>query len=102
MSKENVEVAARIYEVWRTSKEEVSANLPRMMDSCHPEVEWSQREEGWTHRGRDGVRGALELWLESFDTGTRCSGSSTVVAMRFGRRRRSGQGSDERGRGPVG
>jgi hypothetical protein len=57
MSKENVEVAARIYEVWRTSKEEVSANLPRMMDSCHPEVEWSQREEGWTHRGRDGVRG---------------------------------------------
>jgi hypothetical protein len=47
MSQENVEVAARIYELWRTSKEEVSANLPRMMDSCHPEVDWSQREEGW-------------------------------------------------------
>ena len=44
MSQENVEVAARIYELWRTSKAEVLANLPRMMDSCHPEVEWSQGE----------------------------------------------------------
>jgi hypothetical protein len=100
MSQENVEIVARIYELWLTSKAEVLANLPRMMDFCHPEVEWSQREEGWTHRGRDGVREALELWLESFDDYR--YEVQRIVDCGVGRRGRGGQGSNERGRGPVG
>jgi ketosteroid isomerase-like protein len=41
--------------------------MPRTMEFCHPEVEWTSREDGLTYRGRDGVREALERWLESFD-----------------------------------
>jgi ketosteroid isomerase-like protein len=67
MSQENVEVAARWYEPWATSKAEVLAAMPSLMEGCHPEVEWKQREEGWAHRDREGVREGLELWLESFD-----------------------------------
>jgi ketosteroid isomerase-like protein len=68
MSQENVELAARWYEPWATtSKAELLADLPRAMELCHPEVEWSQREEGRTLRGREGVREALERWLDSFD-----------------------------------
>jgi ketosteroid isomerase-like protein len=67
MSQQNVELAVRWYEPWATSKAEVLTDLPRVMETCHPEVEWSQREEGWTHRSREGVREGLELWLESFD-----------------------------------
>jgi ketosteroid isomerase-like protein len=68
MSQENVELAARWYEPWATtSKAELLADLPRAMELCHPEVEWSQREEGRTLRGREGVREALEGWLDSFD-----------------------------------
>jgi ketosteroid isomerase-like protein len=68
MSQENVELAARWYEPWATmSKAELLADMPRAMESCHPEVEWSQREEGRTLRGREGVRDALERWLDSFD-----------------------------------
>jgi ketosteroid isomerase-like protein len=67
MSRENVELAARWYEPWETSKAETLTALPRLIELCHQEVEWSQREEGWTHRGREGVREALETWLESFD-----------------------------------
>jgi len=66
MSQENVELAARFYEP-ATSKSEMLAGLPRIMDFCHPDVEWTPREEGSTYRGREGVRQALERWLESFD-----------------------------------
>ena len=68
MSQENVELAARWYEPWATSsKAALLADMPRAMELCHPEVEWSQREEGRTLRGREGVREALERWLDSFD-----------------------------------
>ena len=68
MSQENVELAARWYEPWASmSKAELLADIPRAMELCHPEVEWSQREEGRTLRGREGVREALERWLDSFD-----------------------------------
>jgi ketosteroid isomerase-like protein len=68
MSQENVELAARWYELWsETSKVELMAGMPRVMEFCHPQVEWSQPEEGWTHWGREGVRAALERWLKSFD-----------------------------------
>ncbi len=66
MSQENVEIAARWYEV-ATSKAELLAAMPRTMQFCHPEVEWSAPEDGTTYRGRDGVRQRLEDWLESFD-----------------------------------
>ena len=68
MSQQNVELAARWYEPWATtSKAELLADMPRAMELCHPEVEWNQREEGRTLRGREGVREALERWLDSFD-----------------------------------
>jgi ketosteroid isomerase-like protein len=66
MSHENVELAARFYEP-ATSKSEMLAGLPRIMEFCHPDVEWTPREEGSTYRGREGVRQALERWLDSFD-----------------------------------
>jgi ketosteroid isomerase-like protein len=66
MSQENVELATRWYEV-ATSKTELLAGMPRTMEFCHPEVEWSAPEDGTIYRGRDGVRQRLEEWLESFD-----------------------------------
>ena len=66
MSQENVELAARFYEPAR-SKAELLTAMPRTMKFCHPEVEWTSREDGVTYRGREGVREALERWLDSFD-----------------------------------
>ena len=65
MSQENVEIAARWYEV-AMSKTDLLAAMPRTMSFCHPDVEWSAPEDGTTYRGRDGVRQRLEEWLESF------------------------------------
>ena len=66
MSQENVEIAARWYEV-TASKTDLLATMPRTMAFCHPEVEWSAPESGTTYRGREGVRQRLEEWLGSFD-----------------------------------
>jgi ketosteroid isomerase-like protein len=66
MSQENVELAARWYEV-ATSKAELLAAMPRTMAFCHPEVEWTVPEDGTTYHGREGVRRRLEEWLESFE-----------------------------------
>jgi ketosteroid isomerase-like protein len=66
MSQENVEIAMRFYEP-AGSKTELLAAMPRTMASCHPEVEWTAREDGLTYKGREGVRDALERWLESFE-----------------------------------
>jgi ketosteroid isomerase-like protein len=65
MSEENVEIAARWYEV-AMSKTELLAAMSRTMSFCHPDVEWSAPEVGTTYRGREGVRQRLEEWLESF------------------------------------
>ena len=65
MSQENVEIAARWYDV-ATSKAELLTAMTRTMEFCHPEVEWSVPEDGTTYRGRDGIRQRLEEWLESF------------------------------------
>jgi ketosteroid isomerase-like protein len=69
MSHENLELAARWYALWAaSSKAELLADIPCAMELCHPEVEWSQRADGTTTvRGREGVRKALERWLDSFD-----------------------------------
>jgi ketosteroid isomerase-like protein len=66
MSQENVAIAARWYEP-ATSKTELLSAMPRTMEFCHPEVEWSAPQDGATYRGREGVRRRLEEWLESFD-----------------------------------
>jgi ketosteroid isomerase-like protein len=66
MSQENVEVAARFYEP-ATSKSDLLRRMPRTMALCHPDVEWTAREDGVTYRGREGVREELERFLESFD-----------------------------------
>jgi len=65
MSQENVELAARFYEP-ATSKADLLTAMPRTMEFCHPEVEWTSREDGLTYRGREGAREALERWLDSF------------------------------------
>ena len=66
MSQENVEMAARWYDV-ATSKTDLLTAMSRTMSFCHPDVEWSAPEVGTTYRGREGVRQRLEEWLESFD-----------------------------------
>jgi len=66
MSQENLEIAARWYEV-AGSKKELLAGMHRTMALCHPDVEWTAPEDGTTYRGREGVRRRLEEWLESFD-----------------------------------
>ena len=67
MSKENIELAARWYEV-ASSKEALLEGMPRTMALCHPDVEWVVPEDGTTYRGRGGVAGRLEEWLSSFDS----------------------------------
>jgi ketosteroid isomerase-like protein len=68
LSQENVELAARWYALWATrNKAELLANIPSAMELCHPEVEWTQRADGRTVRGREAVGEALERWLDSFD-----------------------------------
>jgi ketosteroid isomerase-like protein len=66
MSQEDIETAARWYEV-ATSKAELLAGMPRTMALCHPDVEWTAPEDGAVYRGRDGVRRRLEEWLGSFE-----------------------------------
>ena len=51
MSEENVEVVARFYEP-ATSKATLLTAMPRIMEFCHPAVEWTSREDGLTYRGR--------------------------------------------------
>ena len=65
MSQENVEIAARWYDV-ATSKTDLLTAMSRTMSFCHPDVEWSAPEVGRTYRGREGVKQRLEEWLESF------------------------------------
>jgi hypothetical protein len=47
MSQEKLELAARWYEPWTSSKPEVLTAMPRIMEFCHPEIEWISRENGW-------------------------------------------------------
>src|SRR4029077_10426650 len=65
MSQENVEIATRWYEP-ATGKNELLAAMPRTMAMCHPEVDWSAREDGTIYRRPEGVRQRLEEWLQSF------------------------------------
>ena len=74
MSQENVEMAARWYEPWATGKSELLTDMSRIMEFCHQNVEWSHREEGWTRRGREGLRRRSKHGSRaSMSTGTRFS-----------------------------
>jgi ketosteroid isomerase-like protein len=66
VSQANIELARRFYEV-ATSKADMLTAMPRIMGFCDPNIEWTAREDGSTYRGREGVREALERWLDSFD-----------------------------------
>ena len=66
VSRENVEIVARFYEPAQ-SKSDLLRRLPRTMALCHPDVEWTAREDGVTYRGREGVKEELERFLESFE-----------------------------------
>jgi ketosteroid isomerase-like protein len=66
MSQDKVEVA-RHFNSSAASKAEMLAALPRMVALCDPDVEWTQRGARETSRGREGVRDALERWLDSFE-----------------------------------
>jgi ketosteroid isomerase-like protein len=96
MSQENVELAARFYEV-ATGKAQLLAAMPRTMELCHPDIEWTAREDGATYRGREGVREALKRWLESFDDYrfeikriVDCGDDVLVVGVEMGRGATSG------------
>ena len=74
------------------------------MALCHPDVEWTAREDGVTYRGRDGVREELERFLESFEDYryevqriVDCGGDDVLVVGL-----RSRQRGGKRGRGPLG
>ena len=92
-----MELAARFYGL-ATTKAEILAAIPRMMNLCHPEIEWIAPEGGASYRGREGVRRRLEEWLESFDEYrwevqriTDCGGGEVLVdATDVGRGAKSG------------
>jgi len=65
MSQENVELAARWYDV-AGSKADLLTAMSRTMAFCHPDVEWIAPEDGTTYRGREGIKQRLEEWLASF------------------------------------
>jgi uncharacterized protein len=70
MSEENVEIARRFYEPAAAGKAELLAAMARIMEFCHPEIEWIEdptRADTRTYHGREGVRAALEGWLDAFD-----------------------------------
>jgi hypothetical protein len=58
MSQENVELAARLYQQM-TSKAKLLSAMPRILEFCHPEVEWTTREDGLTYRGPRGGQGCV-------------------------------------------
>jgi uncharacterized protein len=71
MSQENVEIARRFYESAAAGKAEILAAMPRLItEFCHPEIEWIEdpaRADSRTYHGHEGVRAALEGWLDAFD-----------------------------------
>jgi uncharacterized protein len=61
MSRENVEVVRRAFEAY------ARGDVETMLEALDQEVEWKQFEEPVPVYGRDGVRGALRRWDETWD-----------------------------------
>src|SRR5687768_17651956 len=64
MREEDVEAVRRGYEAWNRG------DFDAALEMVDPEIEWrpgADAPEAGEHRGRDGFRGFLESWLESFE-----------------------------------
>ena len=95
MSQENVEIVRRFYGPAAEGKAAMLAAMPRLLEFCHPDIEWFDdpaRADGRTYRGREGVRKALERWLDAFEEYTftveryvDCGDDVLVVGVEQGR-----------------
>ena len=64
MREEDVEAVRRGYEAWNRG------DVGAVLELVHPDIEWrpgADAPEAGENRGRDGFRGFLESWLESFE-----------------------------------
>lgn len=64
MREEDVEAVRRGYEAWNRG------DVGAVLELVHPDIEWrpgADALEAGENRGRDGFRGFLESWLESFE-----------------------------------
>ena len=64
MRAEDVEAVRRGYEAWNRG------DLGAVLELVHPDIEWrpgTDAPEAGENRGRDGFRGFIESWLESFE-----------------------------------
>jgi ketosteroid isomerase-like protein len=64
MREEDVEAVRRGYEAWNRG------DVDAVLELVHPDIEWrpgADAPEAGEYRGRDGFRGFLESWLESFE-----------------------------------
>jgi uncharacterized protein len=72
MSQENVEVVRRMYRIGEAMNlDDLLAALPELIRQiADPEIEWIEapnRLDGRIYRGHEGVRQAIQHWLEGFD-----------------------------------
>jgi uncharacterized protein len=72
MSRENVELIRRMYTIGEAmSLDDLLAALPELIPRiADPKIEWVEspnRVERRTYRGQEGVRQAIQHWLEDFD-----------------------------------
>ncbi len=65
MSRESVELVERAFAAYR------EGGIDAVMPFCAPDVVWhfdaEESVEDLAYRGRDGIRGAYEVWIESLD-----------------------------------
>jgi ketosteroid isomerase-like protein len=72
MSQENVELIRRLYRLGDAMNlDDLLAALPELIpEFADPEIEWIEspnRVDRRTYRGHEGVREAMEHWLEQFE-----------------------------------
>jgi ketosteroid isomerase-like protein len=72
MSEANVELIRRMYRLGEMmNRDDLLAALPELIpEFADPEIEWiesTNRIDRRTYRGYEGVRQAMEHWLEQFD-----------------------------------
>jgi ketosteroid isomerase-like protein len=72
MSQENIEVVRRMYRIGEAMNvDDLLAALPELIPQiADPEIEWVEapnRIDRRTYRGHEGVRQAMQHWLEDFD-----------------------------------
>lgn len=102
MSRENVELVRRMYRIGEAmSLDDLLAALPELIPKiADPGIEWVEspnRVDRRTYRGHEGVRQAIQHWLEDFDEYTYkaeeiidCGDDVLVIAHEEGRGAGSG------------